>query len=643
MRRRFALWAWLALFPVLAVRAEEKILSFDSRIIVDANATIDVVETITVRAKGYEIKRGIYRDFPVVYPWRWGLVKQVPFHVQSVTRNGESEPYALEKDGGATRVRIGSGDVLLDPGEYTYEITYTTGRQLGHFDAFDQLYWNVTGNFWTFAIGSATATVVLPSSVPVSTIEVEGYTGVKGSKDRHLEAWVARNDEVRFETIVPLGAHEGLTIVVDFAKGHVAAPNPLEALRRVLRDNRGVLVMAAGLALLLSYYLVAWLMVGKDPARGAVVPHYEPPPGIGPSAARYLMNMGYDSRCFAAALINLGVLGWLKLNESNGAYTITRRNYEDHRGDLSPEENHLYKLLLLRRKKLKFKPGNHNTISKAIDVLQKKLAERYEREYFVKNTKYWLPGILITMVSLGVAVFFGNNPGAAVFMAVWLTLWSIGVIALVRTAYSAWRTFLTGTRSLGELTSAVGITLFSLPFVGCELFVLGAFAMATSPLTLAFFVPAALVVVWFHQLMKAPTRIGRKAMDQLEGFRLYLSVAEADRLRFMHPPDRTPELFERFLPYALALDVDQAWAEYFADVIDRASGPGRSGSYDGFRSTWYAGSHAENFTSAALLTGLGGSLAAAVSSSSSAPGSSSGSSGGGSSGGGGGGGGGGGW
>jgi len=128
-------------------------------------------------------------------------------------------------------------------------------------------------------------------------------------------------------------------------------------------------------------------------------------------------------------------------------------------------------------------------------------------------------------------------------------------------------------------------------------------------------------------------------MDELEGFRMYLSVAEADRLNLLNPPERTPELFERFLPYALALDVEQAWSESFADVLARA----RDAEGNPYRPVWWVGGAYHAFHPEAFASSLGDSLATTIASSATAPGSSSGFGGGGSSGGGGGGGGGGGW
>jgi uncharacterized membrane protein len=136
--------------------------------------------------------------------------------------------------------------------------------------------------------------------------------------------------------------------------------------------------------------------------------------------------------------------------------------------------------------------------------------------------------------------------------------------------------------------------------------------------------------------MKAFTIKGRKVMDQIEGFKLYLSVAEKDQIEELHPPLKTPELFEKFLPYALALDMEQEWSEQFAEIMAQA------GAENGYDPTWYTGGHFAAMGATGLASSLDA-MSSSISSSSSPPGSSSGSGGGGSSGGGGGGGGGGGW
>jgi hypothetical protein len=152
--------------------------------------------------------------------------------------------------------------------------------------------------------------------------------------------------------------------------------------------------------------------------------------------------------------------------------------------------------------------------------------------------------------------------------------------------------------------------------------------------TVAFLILAVgLLNLLFYYLMPAPTQPGRRILDAIEGFRMYMTTAEEKRLNMLNPPEKTPELFERYLPYAMALDCENAWNNKFAAVLAAAAVAGATAPL------WYSSSSARGWDG--LTEGIGAGLASTLSSSSTAPGSSSGSGGGGSSGGGGGGGGGG--
>ena len=146
------------------------------------------------------------------------------------------------------------------------------------------------------------------------------------------------------------------------------------------------------------------------------------------------------------------------------------------------------------------------------------------------------------------------------------------------------------------------------------------------------------VNIIFAWLIRAPTLQGRKIMDAIEGLKMYLSVAEKERLNLLNPPDRTPELFEKFLPYAIALGVENKWGDQFTAVFSKLNQDGEQ-----YHPVWYHGHHLSGISVTDFTSSLGSSLSSSVSSAASPPGSTSGSGGGGFSGGGGGGGGGGGW
>ena len=155
------------------------------------------------------------------------------------------------------------------------------------------------------------------------------------------------------------------------------------------------------------------------------------------------------------------------------------------------------------------------------------------------------------------------------------------------------------------------------------------------------FVIIALMVVTlivFAIILKRPTGAGRALLDESAGFREYLEFAEKDDLNLRNPPEKTPRLFEQYLPFALALGVEQQWAEQFARIFANLQGPNGTA----WQPAWYSGSW-NSFNLSKATSSMSSALGGAISSSVTPPGSSSSGGGGGFSGGGGGGGGGGGW
>jgi hypothetical protein len=135
---------WM-LLPLSAV-ADERILSFDSDILIKADGWIEVRETIRVRAEGQQIRRGIYREFPTRYTDRRGLDYVVDYRPLAVLRNGSREDFhSVNVDNGVITY-FGHRDRYIASGEHTYQYSYEANRMVGFFDDHDELYWNVTGN-----------------------------------------------------------------------------------------------------------------------------------------------------------------------------------------------------------------------------------------------------------------------------------------------------------------------------------------------------------------------------------------------------------------------------------------------------------------------------------------------------------------
>ncbi len=561
--------ALLILVLPAAAYSDERILSFHSDVRVMTDGMIEVTETIRVRAEGRRIRRGIYRDFPVEYEDKLGNTYEITVKPLAVLRNDRPEAFHSQRMQRHLRTYFGRSDRFVEHGEHTYTFRYRASRMLGFFDAHDELYWNVTGFDWAFPIDKATATVTLEFDVPRNEVIMGGYTGPPGSKQQDYSRYMDEAGSVHFSANAPLSATNGLTIVVGWPKGYVDEPSTARRIGWVLSDNRNLLIAVAGLILLFFYYIPVWRKHGRDPEEGVIVTRYQPPDGFSPASLRYIRQMYYDDKVMTAAVVNLAVKGYLRINNYGDTHSLTRLEANGERPDLAPGERELLAGLFEDGDDIVLEDDNHLVLGAARSAHKTSLQDDYKRHYFRTNGGLNIPGIAIVLLSTVIALKTGSGP-------------TMLVIATV----------------------------------------------------IAMFV----TLVFFAIIMKRPTLRGRKLLDEMLGFKDYLEIAEKDELNLRNPPEKTPQLFEAYLPFALALGVDQLWSERFARVLAAIREPGG----DGYSPSWYNGTWNSSRLSRAtsqLSSGLG----SAISSSVMAPGSSSGVGGGGFSGGGGGGGGGGGW
>jgi uncharacterized membrane protein YgcG len=624
-----------ALFGLLATtsQADERILDFHSEIRVNPDASMQVDETIHVRAEGDRIHHGIYRDFPTYYRDRGGNVVRVEFTPLSAQRDGNDEQWRREEISNGVRIYLGDANVIVTPGEHDYVISYKTSRQLGFFADHDELYWNATGNGWDFPIDHASAAVSLPGPVDQTAMHLDVYTGAQGSKGNAASAQADAPSHAIFATTRGLGQREGLTIVVGFPKGVVVEPDSAQRASWFLRDNGGVLVGGIGLAVVWLYYLIQWFRVGRDPKPGVIIPQYDSPPDMTPGGLRHVERMKYDNRCFAADLVDMAVRGELSIHQNDGVFRVSQQ--DGSHAALPAVEAELSRKVFNDNGVLEFRQEDHVTIAAAIAQHRKSLEAQDVGRYFNTHSKVLIPGIVCGIIALVLGFFArgsGSDLAASGFMTLWLSMWTIGVVTLVANAIRAWHS----PPSVAGYVGALFVTFFALPFVAAEIFGIGLFAKLAGIGFTAVLVVMILTNALFFRLMKAPTLEGRKLLDHIAGLRLYLGVAERDELAMQKSPPMTTDEYQKFLPYALALDVEKTWSDRFAAAVGPAAAAAAASSM-----AWYQSSSGNSFSD--FSSSLGSSLSSSISSSSTAPGSSSGGGGGGSSGGGGGGGGGGGW
>jgi uncharacterized membrane protein YgcG len=568
-----SLFAWAAPAAV----ADERILSYDSIVEVSADGSLDVTETIRIRAEGNRINRGIYRDFPTRYKDRYGNNVVVDFEMIGVERNGRTEPWFTERMSNGIRINTGSDVFIERPAEHLYTLRYRTTRQVGFFGDHDELYWNAIGTGWDFPIDQGSVEVRLPVAVPIADMSAEGYTGPQGAKEQNYEATLPAPGTGRWNLTRMLHSNEGFTTVLSFPKGVVTAPTSGQRAGWFLKDNRGVLVALAGFIVLLVYCIRRWRQVGRDPRKGVIIARYDPPEGRSPADLRFMTRGSYDTRSFTADVLSLSVAGLLRINREKkmlgkDKWSIERTD-EPVTGLDSPSQQALMATLFSGRSgKKKVDLADSNSLLRATQTKHNaSLDSQFHPEYFKRNVGSFGIAMLI-VIATGIAAFVVSGGG--------------GIIVII------------------------GI---------CVLMLIVAFT--------------------FGFLVEAPTAKGRALLDEIEGLKLYLSVAERDELKKMEGPGAPPPLdakrYETLLPYAVALNVEDAWTDKFTAAVGAAAAAAATAGL-----TWYHGGGIDSLGS--LTQAVGSSFNSAISSASTPPGSSSGGGGGGSSGGGGGGGGGGG-
>lgn len=591
--------------------------------------------------EGNQIRRGIYRDFPLTFVDERDRRSKVDFKLLSVERDGDDEDYRTESINGGIRIYTGNADVLLPHGEHTFQITYETSRQIRFFDDHDELYWNVTGTEWAFPIEEATATVTLPDGVKAKALDV--FTGGYGATEKDARA-VEEGDEIFFATTRRLRPQEGLTVAIKLPKGSIERPTPSQENIWWLRDHAALVIAGAGLLFVTLYYGRAWIRVGRDPTRGVMVPRWDPPEGVSPALVNYIDNKGFSGggwTALSAAALNLAVRGHVVLEDLKNAIIITATGKTGEK--LPTGEAALMRAVEAADGKLTIDRENGKRIQAAGSGFRSAMEREHRGKYYRANKSYVVVGIVLSAATLAALLIFGGLSEDSipfvivpVFLAVFIAAFAVSVGKSFRRSSSLRRRIL---------------SIVVLAFMGFVLFtefssILAALFSASDPADLPlFFAIGGIVLVngLFYFLMGAPTPLGTRMMDGIDGLRQYLTLAEKDRLNMQSAPEMSPGHFETLLPYAVALGVEKPWSETFERWLLAASAGAAAAAY---QPSWYHGDSFGPGSFTDTIGGLAGSMTDKITSSLPPPARSSSSgfsSGGGFSGGGGGGGGGGGW
>jgi len=514
----------------------EQIDSFSAEFKVNQDASLVVKETINYDF-GSVSKHGLYRTIPYIYRDEAGKKSEIVFSDFKVEDgHGNKYNFSKSRDNGNWLLKIGDADVLVS-GKKTYVVSYEAKDALKYFSDHDELYWDVIGDAWTIPILRADAKVTLPQNLSKEKLQQACYYGVYGSTSS-CQGSIDDQGVFNFSHEQILSPDDGLTIVAGWPKGLVKEPGAWDRFLKLFARYCPLLVPL----IVLVWLVIKWFKSGRDPkGQGTIIAQFEAPDKLLPVEVGALLDERVDGKDISSEIINLAVLGYLKIVKIAKDSLIKVLLADD------------YLLIKLKSEDDGLSAWQKQLMTSLFAGKQEVALSDLKKDFYRQALK--LEKALYK--SLTEKKYFANNP------------------LKVRTNYSM----------VAALFFIFGIALFYIITAVIFRLNLDIFWLLGS-----FFLSSMLFVI-FSPLMPKKTEKGVLAKEHILGLKLYLTVAEKDRLEFHNAPEKNPEHFEKLLPYAIALKVEKKWAEQFKDLYN-------------YQPTWYSDSTSHNLGALAFADSL---------------------------------------
>ena len=503
------------------------IQQFAADVEVGADGAIAVTETIQPRFAGSW--NGLYRTIPIEYRTPQGFAYKLRLDVESVSdATGTPLRYESSRERHYRKLKIwipGAQDTVK-----TVVVRYRVLNGLKFFEEHDELYWNVTGDEWEVPIERARAVIRLPAGA--AGIRSYAFTGGYGSQES-----AARITQVgttlTVETTRALNFREGITLAIAWNPGAIARPTRADQTGDFLRANAALIIPIGVFGLM--FWL--WHRHGKDPRRQPVAVQYEPPGALTPAEVGTLVDNSPDMRDITATVVDLAVRGFIRIKETRQDRFLglgTRTDYalqllrpDGEWRDVRPHEDALLRALFSTTAGRPAVPGSPSPVVDEVTISDLK-------NRFYKHVPEIRERIFSQLIDRG---YYLRRPDR------------------VKAAFYVLAAF----AGIGGTVASAALEL-------------GTAAVVASILS-------GLIIGVFGHLMPARTVNGARALEGALGFEEFLDRVESDRFDRIV---KTPAMFEKFLPFAMALGVERNWARAFEGIY--TSQP-----------EWYAGTYHGHF------------------------------------------------
>lgn len=554
----------------------DRIASFEADVTLRKDSTLEVREEFVAHSEGDYFRYGMVRDLPIDSEARWDRQLVGPYakdtgirvKILEVSEDGSPVAYEQGSDSGYEQLRIVPWQPLA-LGDHRFVVRYEADGVTQFLAGHDQLYWNAVGHYWRLTVDEAVVRVHLPAEVPAGVVTVQAYAGGRGANLQTLGHFggtqvkpsaIADGFEFRMANLPWAGS---LSVSLTWPKGFLAPP----ALGPLTHDG-GLLIAPT---LLLVYYVVVWLALGRQPQRGTVAIQYQPPQGLSPAAMRYIRTTGCDGRTLAATIAQLAARGCLAIEPQGGKYKLTRLtdvNPKSLHPPLAAEEADLLCTLFEDGATLDLDSKNGPQLNRYLLHVSQEVQKSLKSVYFTRNARWLVLGTFASFLTAIVMALTAHGRNSDLMTLLFLTWWFffcfffLGLIVVMTLLPAIGRALrgMGGAREVLIGSAVVGVFGAGGGFVLWQLKSSASLAYALSLLALVFINIAA------FPALKRLTPQGRQTLEQIEGFRQFLQKVEQDRMQHLTAADPHSDAASEFMPYAIALDLREAWGDHLAEA-----------------------------------------------------------------------------
>ena len=551
----------------------ETIKKYDVSIQINKNGTLTINETIDYDFGDKFDKRGIIRRIPLRSKKSGIDIYKSHIKMNSVKRNGEPEKYKTKKSSGEIAYKIGSEDKYVDSGVSKYEFNYTMYNAVFEKDGIYQVYFNPIGQFWKVPIESGDVNISFENNEPIGENEIqqlEVFTGKYGETGENYTI-VQKSGIIKIKTNEVLEPLNGMTFRLNLKTDKIN-PTWLDKLKVLYYAVPLIAVGSVVILVLFIYGFVTWLLFRPVSLRKAIVPEFNIPKDISPMYAGYIKGVKKPKEILTIGMLSLLSKGYVTAEDKEGnGKNVKYRLVANTEGnpELSTEEATLLNALsddeenIFKKDKSYFsyqknrKSGfeDEKNLYEASQNIMSTLESKYKSRAYETNDKFSYPFILgmVLVITVGMINRGTNSRANGLFDDITFIAFNFLISCGIAAVIYVFIDNLFSERKIFPAVLKGGIAILLLIKTGIIGVIIG-------------IIPAMYII--YSKLMKKYTEKSLRQEKHLDGMKMYIKTAEANRIMKFNDVDELVEYFKGILPYAVALGVKNKAIKLLENTIN---------------------------------------------------------------------------